>query len=60
MKRSSQWKSTGGIIKALPKWTCENIPKKWSRQISWGAFHTQRRDIFCEKDVVLNHFKKEK
>ena len=63
MKRSSRWKNTRGIIKALPncsKWAGEKYPKKDQDKFLESAFRTKRHDIFYEKDVVLNHFKKEK
>ena len=33
-------------------------PKNHQKKILGSAFHTNRLDIFFEKDVVLNHFKK--
>ena len=48
------------LLKHYQNERVKKYPKNDQDKFLGGAFHTRRRDIFCEKDVVLNHFKKEK
>ena len=61
MKREAAWeKVPDGLLNKYPTVQDEQVlkhPKQDQKKFLESAFHTNRRDIFFEKNFLTNHFK---